>query len=271
MLSRAVDVKTALQQALFSEPFLELERERTTKVKAQEIKALVLCDELWEQAAGIVELGLPITELIDLVNSDVPSTGKVYHAAFMVEEALKALPDSALPEAFRAEVLLIYRKRWNMMCTPLHTSGYAFDPEWLHIDVYSADPEIMEGVSTMIGRLTETVTEAAAAERQFRAEEGPFGAPAAKLNARQMPAWQWWQQYGVRTPELRKVAIRVLAQVVAATASERNWSTMGFIHSDRRNRLSVEKCSDLTFCYSSLRLRDKITSESYTEEYFEWD
>lgn len=126
----------------------------------------------------------------------------------------------------------------------------------------------------MIERLAPSPEAAAVADRQFRqfrALEGPFGGASAQSNAREMPAWQWWQQYGYKTPELRNIAMRILAQVASATASERNWSAMGFVHSATRNRLSVEKCNDLTYCYCTLRLRDKILAEDYEEDFLDWE
>mmetsp|Transcript_60632 Transcript_60632/g.161898 ORF Transcript_60632/g.161898 Transcript_60632/m.161898 type:complete len:225 (-) Transcript_60632:30-704(-) len=42
----------------------------------------------------------------------------------------------------------------------------------------------------------------------------------------------WW-------PELGKVGMRVLAQVVSASACERNWSAYGRVHTDGQNRLNT--------------------------------
>jgi hypothetical protein len=47
----------------------------------------------------------------------------------------------------------------------------------------------------------------------YRAKKGLFGREAALDAAKFMPAYAWWGMYGATTPELRIVAIRVLAQV----------------------------------------------------------
>lgn len=65
--------------------------------------------------------------------------------------------------------------------------------------------------------------------------------------------------------------MRVLGQVAAATSTERIWSVMGYLHNARRNRLSVEQCTNLTFCYSNVRLRDRVSDLTYEEKHFEWD
>jgi len=66
-----------------------------------------------------------------------------------------------------------------------------------------------------------------------------------------MPAHTWWSSYGSETPRLQSLAIKVLSQVTVALACERNWSTFEFIHSKKRNRLT------LVYVFSSLCLREK--------------
>ena len=74
-----------------------------------------------------------------------------------------------------------------------------------------------------------------------------------------MPGWAWWQRFGYEFYELKKVAIRVLAQVTGSTASERAWSAMGFVHDKKQNHLDAQHAIDLTYIYHSLRVRDSIT------------
>ena len=62
-----------------------------------------------------------------------------------------------------------------------------------------------------------------------------------------MPAYQWWAAWGGKPPELREIAMRVLAQPVGAGAGERNWSTYSFIVDKRRNRLSVDRARKLVY------------------------
>ncbi|XP_059065995.1 uncharacterized protein LOC131857434 isoform X2 [Cryptomeria japonica] len=57
------------------------------------------------------------------------------------------------------------------------------------------------------------------------------------------------------TPNIQKLAIRILSQPCSASGCERNWSMFEHIHSKRRNRLSVEKMNDLVFVHYNLRLR----------------
>mgnify|MGYP002804591960 CR=1 FL=1 len=58
---------------------------------------------------------------------------------------------------------------------------------------------------------------------------------------------QWWIADGTDWPLLRNLAIRVFSMATSAAASERNFSTFGFIHSKLRNRLSPEKVKKLVY------------------------
>ena len=58
---------------------------------------------------------------------------------------------------------------------------------------------------------------------------------------------QWCIADGTDWPLLQNLAIRVFSMATSAAASERNFSTFGFIHSELRNRLSPEKVKKLVY------------------------
>ncbi|XP_059074400.1 uncharacterized protein LOC131045107 [Cryptomeria japonica] len=64
----------------------------------------------------------------------------------------------------------------------------------------------------------------------------------------------WWSFFGPKTPNLLKLAIRILSQPCSASGCEHNWSIFEHIHSKRRNRLSVERMNDLVFAHYNLCL-----------------
>ena len=58
-----------------------------------------------------------------------------------------------------------------------------------------------------------------------------------------------------------------------SSAAERNWSTYDFIHSKKRNRLTVTeaKARDLVYVYSNLWLLKCIKAVDYTETTVQWE
>ena len=72
-------------------------------------------------------------------------------------------------------------------------------------------------------------------------------------DANQLPAWKWWQVYAKETPQLQRVAVRILSLGTSAGAAERAWSAMDFVQNKRRNRLLPERTSDLVYVFQVSR------------------
>ena len=84
--------------------------------------------------------------------------------------------------------------------------------------------------------------------------------------AADMPSYQWWIQRGGEIPELQKVAVKVLSMISGAGACERSWSAYDFVHSEKRNRLTPERASDLVYVFTNMRLQKKARgSETFAD------
>ena len=60
--------------------------------------------------------------------------------------------------------------------------------------------------------------------------------------------------HGGGTPLLQSLALRVLSQVVNTSSAERCWSSYSFIHSVKRNKLSLDRAESLVYVHYNLRL-----------------
>ena len=69
----------------------------------------------------------------------------------------------------------------------------------------------------------------------------------AKIEDRTYPARTFWKIEGNKWPNLQSIGLRVFSLVASTGASERNFSTLGFIHNDLRNKLTDEKVKKMTF------------------------
>jgi len=63
---------------------------------------------------------------------------------------------------------------------------------------------------------------------------------------------QYWQTDGCQWADLQSVAVRFFNMATSSAASERNFSTMGFIHSKLRNSLSTKTVEKLVFIKSNM-------------------
>ena len=70
---------------------------------------------------------------------------------------------------------------------------------------------------------------------------------------------------------MQNLAIRLLSQVASSSSTERNWSTYGFIHSVKRNRLGSQKAKDLVYVHSNLHLVSRRGPKYGNGPSKEWD
>ncbi len=53
------------------------------------MKAIIQKEKFWEELQVQVDIFKPIVRVLRLVDSDLPTTGKVYHAMYVCQEELK--------------------------------------------------------------------------------------------------------------------------------------------------------------------------------------
>ena len=81
----------------------------------------------------------------------------------------------------------------------------------------------------------------------------------------------WWSIYGSSLPVLQTLTLKLLGQPCSSSCAKRNWSTYGFIHCMRRNRITPKRAEDLVFVHSNLRLLSRRRPEYTSGESKKWD
>jgi hypothetical protein len=81
----------------------------------------------------------------------------------------------------------------------------------------------------------------------------------------------WWGFHGRNSVHLSTLATRLLSQVVSSSSTKRNWSTYGFIHLVKRNRLGATKAKDFVYVQSNLCFLSHNTPESKKGPSRKWD
>nr|GEY41903.1 reverse transcriptase domain-containing protein [Tanacetum cinerariifolium] len=67
----------------------------------------------------------------------------------------------------------------------------------------------------------------------------------------------WWSMYGGSTPNLKKIAMRILSLTTSSSECERNWSTFEGVHTKKRNRLDATRMSNLVYVQFNANLMEK--------------
>jgi hypothetical protein len=143
-----------------------------------------------------------------------------------------------------------------MSYTDFHGAAHALDPEY-HSHPFDAAGEVDTSLDNVIQKLLNEAdaAKALAQYHDYKHQQQAFVPINAHLKAAaDMPAWKWWAVYGKRAPELRRVAMRVLACTAVSSSCERNWSTFEFIHSRKRNKLTPARCNNLVYVFSTMQL-----------------
>jgi hypothetical protein len=167
--------------------------------------------------------------------------------------------------------------------TPFHTSAHALNPRFYDEDLIAQrngkrkephkDREVSNGVKTALMR-----TFTGHLHREVKEEFASFAAGLdeysniSTLDERStMSPVRWWICHGANGVHLQSIAIHILSQVASSSSTERNWSTYGFIHSVKRNRLGSQKVRDLVYVHSNLCLASRRGPEYSSGPSKEWD
>eukprot|EP00898_Chlorokybus_atmophyticus_P008456 jgi/Chlat1/8611/Chrsp86S08005 len=222
----------------FASAFIMLQR--LLEVKADLAKTVV--DDAWSSWAaqhGEHRRALePLIKVLRLTDGNHPTTGKLYQRMSSARETLQA---AVLPTTLLEAVLDRFDARWKMMKTDLLCAGFVLDPEFRLMDQHE-DDDVMSGFFNIVEKLLPTADSQAQLALQLS-----------------------------HTPELQRVAVRVLAQVTVASSCERNWSTYDFIHNKKRNKLRTSRARDLVWVFSNVRLLELISDVKYEEQFAAWD
>jgi hypothetical protein len=176
----------------------------------------------------------------------------------------------------RGEFLLGRATKFAYLLDPRYTS----DPATQGLDV-EATEAIINGMAAYVveAKLGDGAIESVVVE-EMTTEYAQFAEMCRGLRRRESstlkslatggtPVLQFWRLHGQSYPNLKVVALRVFSVTASSAASERNFSTMGFIHSKLRNALGAEKVEKLVYIktnYPQLPKHDGAFWEDDAEE-----
>ena len=131
------------------------------------------------------------------------------------------MESSAVEDTKKIQICKLIKERWEMLHTDLLSVGFVLDPEY-RLFLQHENEEVMSGFHAIHKDDLQSQVKAIEQHATYRAGHGLFSRPIAAAAAKQMPPFRWRLTFGEHVPELQKVAVRVLSQVMAASASERN-------------------------------------------------
>ncbi|KAJ9512942.1 hypothetical protein QJQ45_029071 [Haematococcus lacustris] len=269
MCQRVLDTYPALQ-AMVCDPRWarwQAAADRPTREAAEKIKNLVLGtagkhSATWllhvRQLVSIME---PIRVVLRMMDSSKPVISKAIRAAIV---------EHNIPNA--EQILLATERRTSMLLRPLHGAAALLDPEYRqHFNMRgesSAGQLDFQAVLPDFMKVAEKLSPTSAAECVVQLPKYLHATTAmAAATAKSMPPHEW---HRIHTGgALGALAMKVTSQVASATSCERAWSSYGFVHNPRRNRLTASNAEMLTQLYFNSRLL-KRAGKGVASKAWEW-
>jgi hypothetical protein len=228
-------------------------------------------------------------EILRDVDTDKPFLGEIYDGMdTMVEKTMEIITQEAptllfVDTDFAELVRSIIVTRQNGFNTPFHTLAHALNPRFYDEDFIAQsngkrkaphkDKEVASGVKKAFQRLFLAFQQTKVREEFacFVVGLEDFADISSLEERRTMDMVKWWTCHGENDVYLQSLATRILSQVASFSSTTRNWSTYGFIHSVRRNRLGSQKAEDLVYVRSNLCLVSYRGEKYATVRHKEWD
>lgn len=245
--------------------------------KAQEIVDIIEDNKLAKDMEKLVQCLLPVVRVLRMCDGNQPAIGFVYPAMYELKSFMERTDDDRASLPFRVSMASMVLERWNWMHNIMHAAAYALNPRYWHvIDDICKEKEVMQGLKKVIAKLTPDANTAAKALSEFsllyKGRRGSFACPLAVAGANldTSPPHEWWEIYGESADILQPLAIKVTAQVAAASCCEGNWSNVDHILGKRRLRMLPERTEKLVYCYTNFRVVEQARQKTADEVYKTW-
>ena len=253
------------------------------------VRRMCLDEDWWSKVDFLLKFTTPAFELLQSADTDQPFLGEVHDGMdSMVEKTMEIISQESpqllfVDDHFAGLIQKIIVDRWNNFNTPLHTLAHALNPKFYDEELIAKsngkrkaphkDKDVANGVKKVFQRLFPSSQQTVAREEftGFAVGLEDFAYISSLEERRTMDPVKWWTCHGANGVYLQSLATLILSQVASSSSTKRNWSTYGFIHYVKRNRLGSQKAEDLVYVHSNLRLASCRGPEYSSGSSKEWD
>ncbi|GBG68159.1 hypothetical protein CBR_g2710 [Chara braunii] len=229
MLERLYEQRGVLDKLVSGESWAQVRWTSDARRDEPEVRRMCTGNSLWGRVKMVLDVMAPCFRFLRDMDRDGSSPTGLWDLESILRGRVKAL---GLTEDERRAVMDIISDRCRMMRQPAHAAAYLLDPRRRIVEFPFRGPSLLaEDWSALVD--------------EFAVKDAAEGG---------MHAAMWWEVHGRQQPRLQMIAKRVLGMWSTASPCERNWSTHDFIHTKRRNRLSVESVEKLVFIHWNLEL-----------------
>jgi hypothetical protein len=228
-----------------------------------------------EEITKCVEILQPINDLIVKFQNDSVPISEIFHE-------MTKLRELAANSNWRnkKDITNLINDRFHFIYADCHGLAYLLDPRYMGDKL---EPEVSEGCKNWMLELSqnnENIVLEHAKYVQMISDVRISDAKSynsimyKKVVDSTISVQQYWKNISGSFPVLSSVAIALFTLVCSSAASERNFSTFGFIHSKLRNQLKNDRLKKMIFVFANSKCLRSIEEEdidvSELEEGFEY-
>ena len=225
----------------------------TTKQKEQKriIKDFITSVNFIDYLKMSITILEPIDMFITKFQSDSVPISEVYQAFIELPKMISAF--AGCPRDQKEYLIKLTAERLKFMYGDAHGFGNILDPRYLGDGMDREKRKEVEDLLFAFGNKNsiEQQEQMYNEYTQFRVcalqEKTADNFRFKMLMKETKSVRQYWVADGMDWPVLQKVALRVFSMACSSSASERNFSTFGFVHTKHRNRLSDAKVKKLVY------------------------
>nr|XP_043624823.1 uncharacterized protein LOC122596332 isoform X2 [Erigeron canadensis] len=247
---------------MFSSPEWE-ECKFFNTVKGKATYAMVLGFSFWAGVSLCLKVFTPLVKILRMVDADQkPSMGFVYGELIKAKEDIKGVLGGN-EKAYEPVINIIDTKMKGRLDSVMHLTAYFLNPYYFYKDLeIQDDPDVSDAIveffeTILTGDLEMQVQVLMAELPKYRNKMDRFGTELAisscKVNNDDYDPVNWWGTFGGVTPNLKKIAMRILSLTSSSWGCERNWRT----HEGNINRLEASQLKNLAYVQFNSYLMEK--------------
>ncbi|KAG4907026.1 hypothetical protein JHK84_055550 [Glycine max] len=220
--------------------------------KGKEAAKVVLMLSFWNSVVYTLKVMAPLVKVLRLVDGErKPAIGYIYEAMDKAKETII--------KSFNSN-----ESKYKDLHRPLHAAAHFLNPEFFYDNTdLEFDFEVTNGLFECIKKLIpqfdmqqKILTEL----HLYKIGADHFGSDFAMAQRKTHSPTYWWRMFASQTPNLQKLAIKILSFTCSALGCERNWSVFEQIHSKKRNRLEHKRLHDLVFVKYNQQLKQRYNA-----------
>ncbi|KAG4967812.1 hypothetical protein JHK87_033463 [Glycine soja] len=196
--------------------------------KGKEAAKVVLMPSFWNSVVYTLKVMAPLVKVLRLVDGErKPALGYIYKAMDKAKETIiKSFTNN---ESKYKDVFAIIDKRWNcQLHRPLHATFHFLNPYFFYDNTdlefdFEVTNVFLDCIKNLIPQFDvkqKILTEL----HLYKIGAEHFGFDFAMAQRKTHSPTYWWRMFGSQTPNLQKLAIKILSLTCSASGCERNWS-----------------------------------------------